>query len=96
MGLCTELSLYPVGDDVAVFAPTGDRTAKLLMPDRPFHLLFANQAALREKLSVTASAAERGSRVLDRLFQLQLAPSAVAARLCSKRGARGHWRTHRS
>jgi hypothetical protein len=24
MGLCTELSLYPVGDDVAVFAATGN------------------------------------------------------------------------
>ena len=96
LGLCTEFSRNLVGDDAAVFAATGSGAAKLLMPDRPLHFLFANQAALREKLSVTPSAAERRSLVLDRLFQLQPAPSAVVAKLCFECGARGHRRTHRS
>jgi hypothetical protein len=96
VGLCTEFSLYPMGDDVSVSAATSKRTAKLLVAGRSPDFLLANQAALREKLSVTPSAAERRSRVLDRLCQLLPAPSAVAAKLCFKHGARGHWHTHAS
>ena len=85
-----------MGDELAVSAATGNRTAKLLVPDRPPDFPFANQAALREKVSVAPSAAERRSRVLDRLCQLLPAPSAVAAKLWFKHGVRGHRRTHRS
>jgi hypothetical protein len=33
---CTEFSLYPVGDDIAVSAATANRTANPLMPGRVF------------------------------------------------------------
>ena len=66
-GPFVEFSAYVVRDHGAVVATTGGRTAKFLMPGRPVHFSFASQTAFCVECSITSSATECRSRVLDRL-----------------------------